>query len=894
MNLQCIRFLIVISYVFTLPFVTKAGETMGSGLFQKNDYTNIPISNDVKMISESCPKNIKKWVEEDFNDISTLGVLNYKSEAPSCTVVIKKYEDFIQNFKKTDPQQEFIHSLKQNNDKKTSVQQSSNKQYSEYLSQRFKSKINPIYKDRLVQCSSLGPVKEKIAQTRFYAASSKIEAVNSSLVDEISYIDSIVMPGSILKDIECTKIFPEIDKKCESYKKTANSCKLTPEDRQKNLVIKTKKNIEKVKLLKKAFEACQSTVLKKSGPTAMLKGASVELKNKINNSCGSILEVIARTQAETPWVNGEKFNSIAVKSKAHYQSRQFVDTQYNNDDKIKEAIVEQLKDNRKAYTEQYKSNLQNMMCLTYNNKTDGQDCDYKVIRKEISELPDLTLNPKNMTAAENQMTNYLKAESCLLDKGEKRQNEKERDIAIAEGVGTVAVSLAVPGLGLAYNAAIASARGARTLSFIGQSLSKASRARNAMIGLESMNIGLSTGLGLKNTIQSCSQRLASEKKMSTSVDNISAISKQNICDDPESRENQAIEEENNCIMNALLSTADTLPFIAGVAGLPALLKLKNINALEASSQKKLSDFYKNGDRTEINKILAKNGQLNPEQRIKAAEEMVGRKLSQRQSDCVLNAHNIASNKVMRVTSQSVGETYSTSDLLAKRTVLTECGFSSQEVSFLMRSGITGNHVLPSKLSLRQQADKLYQEATSADQSSTMILKYKQLSDTELQTGSYQALGVMGHDRALMYSDHFRHLMLGNDLDSLTNDILTATIQISKGQKGASERTGKSVTALIEDESQNMKKNAEDLIRRATDHNQAKTDESSRYEAWQLMRTRVELIKKQSIVQENHVSAEELREIDKRYYQAEKELQDFIEKNNLKKSVSDWSKYAPGL
>ncbi len=116
-------------------------------------------------------------------------------------------------------------------------------------------------------------------------AMQKFEKFNTSIVDEIAYIDSIDPKSSGLSKIECNSQFPfpKQAQRCNDYKSKINgACKVTPEHRMDQLVSKTYEALGQVDKLEKAYNKC--------------------VREIHFEKCAQIKIVIGRIAAENPWI----------------------------------------------------------------------------------------------------------------------------------------------------------------------------------------------------------------------------------------------------------------------------------------------------------------------------------------------------------------------------------------------------------------------------------------------------------------------------------------------------------------------------------------------------------------------------------------------------------------
>lgn len=420
-----------------------------------------------------------------------------------------------------------------------------------YLNQKYKNQVHSSYQTRFLKdCNSLPPEKSTAIQARFYAASARIAAVNSPILDEVSYYDSVLPSSpSVLHDMECTPIFPENNKKCSDYKIQARNCAKDKQKRFENLIVKTKKNLLFIEDLIQAHRSCINKITAVPG-ARVGRGYSANAQAKIKSSCDPFLQIVEIKKNETPWIRGEIFKKLAIKKAPSPRSHNFA-TKYDfSDKKIEQAVAEQLSANRKALSDNYKNNIENFRCLSTSVKNNGKSCDFKKIRSDLVNLPDLNQSVFSIrNAKDTEAKIYLDAESCLLERGEDRA--KTKSIIASSGTG-ILFTAATFGIG-----SVASGiRAVNAISKVGRNLS----ISNGLLG------AALTTADLKHTYQSCSQ----ESKMVTDLSSASQVTLENICADPMSPLSQAREKESDCLVSALLSAPGVLPFVGAV---PSLVRL---------------------------------------------------------------------------------------------------------------------------------------------------------------------------------------------------------------------------------------------------------------------------------------------------------------------------------
>ena len=605
----------------------------GAGEF----YTGGPDTKEYVAEDGNCPTLLKKWVDDDFTDQSSF-FFPFPSEAKTCQTAVRGYQDYLK-------------SAKKNPDLAGSTSLGG------HLSQKFKDQVHPSYQDRFLKdCKTLPPEKATAIQTRFYAASSRIAAVNAPIIDEVSYYDSLLpsAPG-ILHGLDCTPMFPDNNKKCSEFKTQAQSCAVNKQKRFDDMVARTKKNLTIIEDLTRAHKNCVKEITGLSG-----RAYTAEEKAGVK-TCDAFLQVIELKKNETPWIRGEIFGKLAIKEKPNPRNK-FV-TQYDFENKsIEKAMNEQISANRKALTDTYNSNLENFRCLSGSMTSNGKPCDFKKIRTDISTLPPLDRNDfGTKDQKDREATTYLEAEKCLLERGEDRA--KTQEIISSSGKGVV-FTILTAGLG-----GIASG-GVRAIN----AASKVGRA--ASIGSGLLGAALTTE-DLKHTYDKCSI----ETKMVHSFSGKSEVTAENICSDPKSQLAQAREKESDCLVSALLSAPGLLPYAAAV---PSLARMARAARGPAAEKAELNAFISNmSGRDNIRKQdLDFAGSLNKEDRLTAAEGILGRSLSQKEQDAIIAAHEKGG-------PFSYNGAYAPEEIAEKRAILKAAGFSERESETMLWKGITG-------------------------------------------------------------------------------------------------------------------------------------------------------------------------------------------------------------
>ncbi|MCB9027396.1 MAG: hypothetical protein H6625_13830 [Bdellovibrionaceae bacterium] len=485
---------------------------------------------------DQCPPILEEWAIDDLKDKSSWG-LDYKSEIKTCQSQIQNYRDII-------------------NQKNKSLKFPNPANLSDYYSNKFSKQINPAYKKSIDNCNQLSTEKAFVTQTRFYSAGTKLEAANSSIIDELAHIDAILPDTVMLNGIECPFIWPEIKSKCDLSKWSAKECDSTKKQQLSLIVKKTQDLVPMIEDLIAAQHNCVKKISRE--PSAKLgRSLTKKAQQKIKNSCDPIGSVIEILKNEIPWVRGADFQEVTVKQKASPRNAIF-STKYDlSDSAVALGITKQLKHNRNALVETYKKNLEDFRCLTSAPKG-NMNCDFEEIRTHLQVLPDLRnkeLFSKN--SEDNEAKMYFEAESCLLERHEDRAQTKN---IVDDKLMAVTFTLISYGLIVASGIKVVNAT------------SKLTQYRQGSLYLANTGLNVTlAGQASKQFIQACS----SETKAVIDVANQVDLNKENVCYDPKSSLSQAKDLENHCILTAILTAPSVLPFISAVPSLKSFaMKVK--------------------------------------------------------------------------------------------------------------------------------------------------------------------------------------------------------------------------------------------------------------------------------------------------------------------------------
>ncbi len=630
---------ILLILILSLPFVTSAdSETVRSDGGSSSTAKTANAEEGVVIDVKACPKMLVDWVKDDFTDKSTLKVFKFPSEVKSCTSAAKAYAEYAQK-----------------SGQKTELSEAES--LSKYLANRY-PQISASAGNSMNSCNALPNGQDKLVKTRYYLALEKFENYNTSIVNELAYIDSMIPSGSALAKLKCNPQFPfpNVAKRCSDYKqKMGATCKYTPEQRMDAMVSKSYYALNTIKKLEDAYKKCMMS------QNAM--------------TCADIQTVVQRISAENPWLNSRQFLQVRAIAKSNTNWEKNFD---KND--MKKRISGYFNDTRDSLVKQYETNLKHVRCLTYTTSGFGSsNCKLENTRLLLGSIPDLPDLSDRRLKVNREFDAAIQGEKCLLERGADREKIES---LIDQSAISAGVTIATAGLG------VIAAGGLK----ITQGMSSVNRMRSAA-GALTVTAGINLSVGVKDAIASCQKESEALFKFSSSSEAIS----ENLCPDPYSKISQAYDAESSCVTDALLASANVWPFVKG------------LKMVGNSSKYGLAASFKDPKQREaVEAILAKNGQLSELERPKAAETMLGRGLSALEKNCVMSAHNTAPSKFMRTadtTDFPESQLLSQSELLAKKAVLSKCGFDIAEVTILMRSGITG-----AGISLQQQTVKNYEMA----------------------------------------------------------------------------------------------------------------------------------------------------------------------------------------
>ncbi len=601
----------ILILTFLLSMNCFASETATGGPVVKRGGATV-VAKQIKpeLKSDRCPPGLAEWVNDDFSDKSTLGMIKYPSEAQSCLSTVKTYEDHIKA-----------------KDQKSSF--NSSEKLSDYLVQKYKQ-ISPNAQNVLNQCSSLGDGKSRVAKTRFYTAAARYEAYNSTLLDELASIDSLISSGSVVDKLDCNSSFPfpKVTQKCGEYNRVINgTCKQSEAERLDALVEKTRVAFDEIEELNTAYKNCVAA--------------------KKQDVCNQIKTVIDLKTNEFPWIDSKVFQDNISATKSNQIVNRHITTE-----KIKESLIADLKSRRKAFTKQYSQNLQDVRCLTYTTKDDGAPCSFEDVRTNLTQIPNLVEAPTESASTENsEFKNYVESEQCLIERGQDRADTKK----IINGAFVDATLLAFTG-GLSV--------AGRTIKLI-KGISNASKLKNAAL-LESYFSGANLVPGLKQAFASCNQK----SKNLLNFKDKPEVKKNSLCPDSKSAFEIAKEVQSSCVTDALLSSADVLPFVAGLKVFKQLTR-----------NEKLAEFINTAKTPgKQNRDLNFASTLTMEERYKAAEAVIGRPLTESQKAALKKAH------------ETGGYDFDPNSPITreKDQILKDAGFSTRESAQLRGNGIAGS------------------------------------------------------------------------------------------------------------------------------------------------------------------------------------------------------------
>lgn len=489
-----------------------------------------------------CPPTLQNWIEDDLTDKNSF-FLEYKSEVKACQGPVEGFQKYLaakggtSNFR--DPSD-----------------------LNSYLSNRFKDRINPIFETYLAKCSGFSDGQKKLAQVRLYNAARKYEAVNSLILDQISYIDS-VLPRStpFLDGIDCTSgSWPAIKQKCEELKKATATCENERNNRLSDLVKKTQEKIPQIEKLISFYQKClqgdsnyeepqvsETKPLHNPGlprPKSYYKGA-VEKTREAKEKCEPLASAIELLKNDIPWIRGEEFQKIAAKVKPS-RGQGYFNTGYDlSTESVTKAISKQLTANRGALESGYNSNLSDFNCLISQKSSDSK-CKFEEMRGRLNAQPDLIdLGSTQNTIKDREANSFFEAEKCILERHEDRhETQKLVDRMAYDAILTVGA--------FGVGEAIAALR-------MGGAVTSYSILRHPLLYLGG-SIQISTVAWAADATRSaCSHQHSTVIELVKTTN----LAKENVCSTNQSPLEQAKEAANNCAIVALLSA----PALVALPGL---------------------------------------------------------------------------------------------------------------------------------------------------------------------------------------------------------------------------------------------------------------------------------------------------------------------------------------
>lgn len=504
--------------------------------------------------TRKCPAVLSSWIEDDFTD-KTAYTIPFKSEAKLCQDPVKTY---------TNPKPEELGA---------------------FLNKKFSKQVLTGYNTSgpVSDCNNNKDIsREKAAaiQTRFYSSVSKMEAVNSAIVDEIAAIDSILSENPVqptktmLDDIDCqSSTFPLIRDKCKLYKDAAVNKACTPNIKKKRFEKLIKDTAATLSIIKKNeadFANCADKTNTKPGTMGtgyQTKIEKIASDKQIKKDCAEFAANIEDETNKLRWIPKDKLKEMAN-----------LPLDEKNNEKLKNKIFWHLAHNRDTYAATYRTNLRHVNCLT-GNADRPQDCDFKEIRTNLQNLPELR-DPTlwSDSKEDNIARSYFKAESCLLEKGSDRENSIAQLDYVVLGGG----SLALGGLGFGLSSYFGG--GALLLQSAGAFRTVTLTSRLLVLGRDTLNLAFTKAL-IDRAITKCKPETDKVINLASKTNIIAA----NVCATPDLDAAQARTAESDCINNALLTAVAAIPLagpgskaILGNAGKAKVVKeVKKDNSIAA-------------------------------------------------------------------------------------------------------------------------------------------------------------------------------------------------------------------------------------------------------------------------------------------------------------------------
>lgn len=479
-----------------------------------------------------CPTALSSWVQDDFENQSSWGLVPFPSSAPSCHLAVTGYQKLLadQNRTRSFPTPE---------------------DYAKYLSQHEAAHLSVGFGSVLDKCHGLSRQQQFILQSRFYSSARKIEAVNSAEVEEIAHLDSVLPGQKFLDGVECPASLPSLKTKCDSAWQQVRTCSLSPAQKMAALVSQTQTNLSLILDLKEAHRSCEKQLQKDYNSDTRASGVRpfTAAQTELQKGCESILSLITLKENETPWIRGEEFQRLTSFAYAQANAAGVPFKNALSDSLLDKAITAQLSANRKALSAQYNQNLHDFQCLS---QAQDKDCNFRTLSTHLSELPNLPLESpvaKIKSPQDMEADSYLEANRCLTLISEERAQTKEKvDDVFKNAViaaGTLGIGEVIAGIPV-INAS-------NTLM----------RTRQALLVANSVAGAALTGSALQQNYQICHDETAPQIAIDVQV-----LSKNNVCSDPVSDyQSMAQTRENNCLMTTLLNVPSVLPFVGAIPSL---------------------------------------------------------------------------------------------------------------------------------------------------------------------------------------------------------------------------------------------------------------------------------------------------------------------------------------
>lgn len=510
------------------------------------------------------------------------------------------------------------------------------KTFARFLTKNAYSHLGETNQFDLNRCADEKKVPIHALASKYYYLLNRVNLGQESVASQIGALGRVLGDQSMLDRIGCTTSdFPEVKKICVEVKQ----CKTLDRPLEK-LALKTHQTINQLNSL-------QDEIRKKS---ALMRHPRTKYEDRLAlyNEVAWLKVQVESVKSSIPWAEGREYKKTLKMKRP-----------------ISEAIEKQLQEDRRKLIKQYGVLTKHKRCIQSTVvRTDR--CDVE----DIEDIANNTPTPAEVTLqskAPNQRTQFayvnaeLRAQQCIFD-GKVDQVQTSN---VLDGVAIQAVLVGVT-MGLGSAAVLG-----RVLT--SRALVAEKTAENFVKVAKASQLGIDGGMFLKDSkeaIDICQQFAAqtpiNSKEDSCPLESIYQPSPQ-------------VDDYSNCMIAIAFAGLDGGRLSLGK--LRSGLAQSKIAQLDEKSQKKLSEFLDaHQARGNIGTLRAASDMDNLT-RFKAAEALIGRKLTVSQRQALLDAHEIGRGKGYYE--------YSLKELRQKAKLLKTAGLSSKEADVIMRTGIAG-------------------------------------------------------------------------------------------------------------------------------------------------------------------------------------------------------------